>query len=121
MDISIQKILEQRIDGLYKNLKIKLDKGPEHTYYYTLLNLEKMAKDQYGIKFANYLTKNFTAIDFLFRLAKEKFTICLPGAGFAGPKWSIRLALANLSDKAYPIIGKNIKAIMDQYYKEWKK
>ncbi|MFH1643910.1 MAG: bifunctional aspartate transaminase/aspartate 4-decarboxylase [bacterium] len=118
---SIQSILEKRIDDLYKNLKVKLEKGPEHTYYYTLLNLGEMAKDQYGQNFANYLTKNFTAIDFLFRLAKEKYTICLPGQGFAGPKWSIRIALANLPDKAYPTIGKNIKTIMDQYYKEWKK
>ena len=118
---SIQSILEKRIDSLYKNLKVKLEKGPEHTYYYSLLNLGEMAKNQYNAKFADYLTKNFTTIDFLFRLAKEKFTICLPGEGFAGPKWSIRIALANLSDKAYPIIGKNIKAIMDQYYKEWKK
>jgi aspartate 4-decarboxylase len=58
---------------------------------------------------------------FLFRLAKERATVCLPGEGFAGPKWSLRVSLANLDDKAYIKVGKNLSFILKEYYSEWKK
>ena len=118
---SIQSILLKRITDFYNNLGIKFKKGPEQTYYYTLLNLEKVAKEKYGDDFAAYFTKNVLTIEFLFKLAKEKFTICLPGGGFAGPKSSIRIALANLDTKTYSVIGKNIKDVMQEYYDEWNK
>lgn len=118
---SIQSILFKRITSFYDNLGIKLVKGPEHTYYYALLNLKKMAEEKYGNDFANYFTENVSTIEFLFKLAKDKLTICLPGEGFAGPKSSIRIALANLPNEAYPIIGKNINDVMQKYYDDWKK
>ncbi|MBD3232063.1 bifunctional aspartate transaminase/aspartate 4-decarboxylase [Candidatus Dependentiae bacterium] len=118
---SIQSLLLKRITDLYTNLEIKFEKGPEHTYYYTLLNIGKMAKEKYGDEFAQYFEKNVLTIEFLIKLAKEKFTICLPGEGFAGPKSSIRIALANLESEAYPVIGKNIKDVMQEYYDGWKK
>ncbi|MFC1894608.1 bifunctional aspartate transaminase/aspartate 4-decarboxylase [Candidatus Dependentiae bacterium] len=117
---TIQSILLKRIKDLYDNLEIKFPKGPEHTYYYTLLDIGKMAKEKYGDDFGQYFTKNVLTIEFLLKLAKEKFTICLPGEGFAGPKSSIRIALANLEDEAYPEIGKNIKDLMQEYYDAWK-
>ena len=40
---------------------------------------------------------------------------------FAGPKMSIRIALANLPSEAYPIIGKDINDVMQEYYDEWNK
>ena len=118
---SIQSILLKRIISLYDNLGVKLTKGPEHTYYYALLDIGKMAKDKYGDDFGNYFTKNISTIEFLFKLAKEKLTICLPGKGFAGPKSSIRISLANLPNEAYSIIGKNINDVMQEYYDNWSK
>ncbi len=118
---SIQALLLKRITDLYTNLEIKFDKGPEHTYYYTLLDIGKMATEKYGDDFGKYFINNVSTIGFLFKLAKEKFTICLPGEGFAGPKSSIRLALANLPSEDYPVIGKNIKDVMQEYYDEWNK
>ncbi|MBD3273261.1 bifunctional aspartate transaminase/aspartate 4-decarboxylase [Candidatus Dependentiae bacterium] len=118
---SIQSILLKRITSLYDNLGIKNQIGPEHTYYYTLLDLGKMAAEKYDNDFAKYFIQNVSTIEFLFKLAKEKLTICLPGQGFAGPKSSIRIALANLSNDAYPIIGKNINDVMQEYYNNWKK
>jgi len=116
----IQGILKKRAVLLYKNLGVPLPKGSEHTYYYALIDLEKVAEKKYGKKFADYLSSNVLMDEFLFRLAKEKATVCLPGEGFAGPKLSLRVSLANLNDRDYVFVGKNIAEILKKYYVEWK-
>jgi len=118
---SIHAILKQRINYLYDKLGIIYTEGPDHTYYYTLIDIGKMATDKYGKEFAGYLEKNVTIVDFLFKLAQEKSTVCLPGEGFAGPKWSIRVSLANLADEDYVAIGNNICDVLENYFKNWKK
>lgn len=118
---SIQSILKKRAKYLYDNLGAPLPKGSEHTYYYALIDMGRVAKQKYGDAFAKHLTKTVLMDEFLFRLAKEKCTICLPGEGFAGPKWSLRVSLANLNDKAYIAVGKNLSSVLDTYYKEWKR
>jgi aspartate 4-decarboxylase len=118
---SIQKKLKKRVTHLYSNLGIKLIEGPAHTYYYATIDFEIVAKEKYGEKFADYLTKNVLMIEFLLKLAKEKLTICLPGQGFAAPKWSLRVSLANLDDDSYIAIGKNLSDVLEQYYEEWDK
>jgi len=118
---SILGIIKKRVQSLYDNLGLKLPVGPEHTYYYMLIDISLMAEDKHGKDFAKYLTENFIIIEFLFRLAKEKYTICLPGKGFAGPDWSLRVSLANLNDDDYTVVGKNISDVMEEYYREWNK
>ncbi len=118
---SIQAILKTRVKNLYKNLGTPLPKGAEHTYYYALIDMARVAEKKYGKAFAEYLQNNVLLDQFLFRLAKERATVCLPGEGFAGPKWSLRVSLANLDDKSYISIGKNINYILKEYYTQWKK
>ncbi|MBD3304311.1 bifunctional aspartate transaminase/aspartate 4-decarboxylase [Candidatus Woesearchaeota archaeon] len=118
---SIQSILKTRVKHLYKNLGVPLPKGSEHTYYYALIDIAKVAEKKYGRAFAEYIQKNFVMDQFLFRLAKERATVCLPGEGFAGPKWSLRVSLANLADKDYINVGKNISFILKEYHDKWKK
>ncbi|MFH1709499.1 MAG: bifunctional aspartate transaminase/aspartate 4-decarboxylase [bacterium] len=118
---SIQAILRKRIKKLYDTLEIKLVEGPDHTYYYALIDVNFMAQEKYGKEFAEYLRKDHMMIEFLFKLAKEKYTICLPGRGFRGPRWSLRVSLANLDDEAYVQVGKNISEVMGGYYQDWKK
>lgn len=113
---SIKELLNKRIKNLYDNLGIKTTEGPDKTHYYALVDIGRMAKDKYGDAFANYLMENFTLLDFLFKLAKEKLVICLPGKGFAGPEWSLRVSLANLDDNAYIDIGKGISEVMKELY-----
>lgn len=43
----------------------------------------------------------------------------LNGDGFDGPKWSIRVSLANLNKADYVKIGKYIRQILEQYASEW--
>ena len=118
---SIQAILKTRVKYLYNNLGASLPKGAEHTYYYALIDMARVAEKKYGKEFARYLISNVLMDQFLFRLAKEKATVCLPGEGFAGPSWSLRVSLANLDDKAYNAVGKNLSYILKEYYAEWKK
>jgi len=118
---SIQAILKKRVKYLYDNLGAVLPKGDEHTYYYALIDLSRVAQQKYGAGFAKHITSNVLMDQFLFRLAKEKATVCLPGEGFAGPKWSLRVSLANLDDKDYIAVGKNISFVLKKYHKEWKK
>ncbi len=98
---------------------IKLPKGPEHTYYYALIDMGRMAREKYGETFANHIKSKYVIEPFLLKLAKDKFTICLLGDGFAGPKWSLRGSLANLETEDYIYVGKNISKVMQEYYEEF--
>lgn len=64
--------------------------------------------------------KNFDACDILHKLAKDYAIVLLGGNGFAAPKWSIRVSLANLDDRAYITIGASIKNILNDYVELWK-
>ena len=112
---SIHSILKKRIDALYKSLEWILLSGPHYTHYYILLNLNELAEHRHGEKFAKAFAKKISVYDFLLKLAEDTGTVCLPGAGFAGPAHTIRLSIANLDDKDYPIIGKNILRVIDAY------
>lgn len=116
---SIQEILNKRINNLYSELGMSPPQGPDQTHYYTLMDVNKIAVTLHGKDFADYLAKNFTIFDILLRLAEEKYTVLLPGRGFAGPEWSFRVSLANLKDEEYKSIGRNIRQVIDNYYSEW--
>ncbi len=115
---NIRTILKKRFEGLYTAVGTTAPKVKGNTAYYTLIDLGRLAKGLYGQKFADWLTKRYSPITFLFRLAEQHGVVCLPGGGFAGPRWSLRVSLANLSDSAYPKIGKAIRAVMDKFHQE---
>ena len=117
----VHEILKKRIANLYENLKLPLPESKDNTYYYALLDLAEVAKIKYDDSFKQYLISNVDILDFLFKLAREKFVVCLPGDGFAGPKWSLRVSLANLELKDYIVIGKALTDVLHEYYEEYKK
>jgi aspartate 4-decarboxylase len=45
--------------------------------------------------------------------------VLLPGAGFDGPAWSVRVSLANLDDDCYLAIGHAVRRIFDAYVAQW--
>lgn len=114
---TIMDILRKRWTALFKALGMPEPDGNNLTRYYALIDLEKLATTMYGADFAAALTKGH-ALDYLFRLADDHHTVCLPGAGFAGPAWSLRVALANISEADCTAIGQNILAVMESYKKE---
>ncbi len=117
----LHEILKKRISNLYENLGMDIPQEKGHTYYYSLLDFAVIAKIKYSEKFKEYLLENVDILDFLFKLAKEKFVVCLPGDGFSGPKWSLRVSLANLDNEDYITIGKALKEVLHEYYLEFEK
>ena len=75
----------------------------------------------YGRKeFADYIDRTYNPLTAVFRLASETGSVVLNGDGFDGPRWSIRVSLANLDEADYVRLGQNIRKILDQFADEWK-
>ncbi len=105
---------------LFDSLGLELTTDPNDAAYYTQFDLLQWAQTHHGKDFANYLEENYKPVEVLFALAEESSIVLLSGGGFAGPKWSIRISLANLCDEAYSQIGIALKKILDGYVDKWK-
>lgn len=87
--------------------------------YYNEYDLLVWANLRYGMDFANYLKEERNPLEFLFDLAEKYHIILLNGEGFDGPKWSIRVSLANLKDEQYSKIGEAINELFNKYHEQW--
>jgi aspartate 4-decarboxylase len=114
---SIMGILKKRWRALFQALGLPEPKGNNLTRYYALIDLQQMAEKMYGRAFADKLVQGHS-LEFLFQLAEEHHTVCLPGEGFAGPSWSLRVALANISEEDCRRVGQGIVAVMQEYHKK---
>ncbi|MCM1982577.1 bifunctional aspartate transaminase/aspartate 4-decarboxylase [Lyngbya confervoides] len=115
-----QGLVTQRWQALYQALGSVSPHAPDHTHYYTTIDLLKLAMDSYDSDFVDYLVKHHHPLDFVFQLAQDQGIVLLPGGGFEAPQWSVRVSLANLPDAAYVRIGQAIIALMQAYHAEWK-
>ncbi len=111
---SIMGILKRRWTALFKALDIPEPTGDNLTRYYALIDLGRLAEAKHGKAFAAKMMKS-EPLDFVFRLAQKEATVCLPGKGFAGPDWSLRVALANISEEDCTAIGNNILKVLESY------
>lgn len=116
---SIQAILRHRLNNLYAPLQMAAPEGNGQTCYYNLINLQALATRRHGKEFADYLVKTYTPFGFLLQLAQRHQTVLLPGVGFAGPEWSVRVSLANLPADAYTQIGNHLVDLLDAYHQQW--
>lgn len=111
---TIKGILRKRIKSFYTQLKTDIEIKPTMTDYYNLINIPEVTRNMYGEKAANYLVQEYEYLEFLFHLVSKYHTILLPGSGFGATPWRLRISLANLNEKDYIAIGKNISlAIRD--------
>jgi aspartate 4-decarboxylase len=111
---TIKGILRKRIKSFYAELKTDIEIKPTMTDYYNLINIPEVTRNMYGEKAANYLVHEYEYLEFLFHLVSKYHTILLPGSGFGATPWRLRISLANLNEKDYIDIGKNIRlAIRD--------
>ncbi|PKN05622.1 MAG: aspartate 4-decarboxylase [Deltaproteobacteria bacterium HGW-Deltaproteobacteria-9] len=117
---SIQALLQKRISLLYGAMGAPAPHGPTQTAYYKMVNLHDLAARLHDPEFAAYLTGKFTPFDLLMHLARAYQTVLLPGVGFAGPDWTVRVSLANLPDDNYTIIGNNLVATIRDFHAYWK-
>jgi aspartate 4-decarboxylase len=115
------EICHKRRDLLWKGMGIPLPpEDPMRAWYYVELDLEVWAKQIYGQEFFDYMSSNYEPVDFLFRVAEKSSVVLMDGGGFGGPKWSIRVSLANLNDEDYAQIGNFMRKSAEEYVTAWK-
>jgi aspartate 4-decarboxylase len=115
------KIVQRRRDLLWQGLGLPLPPpDPDRAWYYVELDLEVWAKHMVGEGFFEFLSENYEPVDFLFRIAERSSVVLMDGGGFGGPKWSIRVSLANLNDGDYTRIGEYMMSAAQEYIDAWK-
>ena len=114
-----QLICRRRWHALFDGLGLTLPEDSTRAFYYVELDLMVWAEKEYGPAFGKFLRKNYECIDVLFRLAEHSGVVLMPGGGFGGPAWSVRVSLANLAEETYPKIGQYLKETALAYVKEW--
>jgi len=115
------KIVQRRRDLLWQGLGLPLPPpDPGRAWYYVELDLEVWATRIVGEGFFEYLSTNYEPVDFLFRIAERSSVVLMDGGGFGGPKWSIRISLANLNDGDYTRIGEYMLSAGQEYIAAWK-
>jgi len=115
-----QLICRRRWHALIDGLGVTMPDDSTRAFYYIELDLMVWAEKEYGPDFARFLRKNYECIDVLFRLAANSGVVLMPGGGFGGPDWSVRVSLANLPEETYPKIGQYLRKTAEEYVKEWK-
>lgn len=113
------KLIHERYDALWDNFGFKMPDDPNRADYYSEIDMMVWATKLHGKEFAEYINKNYDPLSVVFRLASETGCVVLNGDGFDGPRWSIRVSLANLDTADYVKIGADIRQVLDQYAKEW--
>ena len=118
----IKKLLKDRMMLLLAPIKYKLSESGLNSNYYIIIDLIQVSKNLTGDEeFGKYLQKHKDPLEFLINLAQNYSTVLLPAVGFAGPFWGVRVSIANLPTEKYKLIGENIRSVMNNYYRNYKK
>lgn len=113
-------ICQRRRKSLYEGLGMDVDQNPLSADYYVEFNLLDWATENYGEAFAEFLEETYRPVQILYKLARESSIVLLGGSGFQGPKWSVRISLANLNDESYKEIGQALRSISQEFLDEFK-
>jgi aspartate 4-decarboxylase len=116
-----QRIVNDRLKTLLDGMQVTIPDDPNRVGYYIELDFLDWGERKFGKGFAAFLQERYEPEDLLFRLAEKTSVVLLPGLGFAGPPWSVRVSLANLTDADYERIGRGMMQISEEYVAEWKK
>ena len=95
------KLIHDRYNALWKNFGFAMPDDPLRADYYSEIDMMVWAKKLHGQEFADFINNTYSPLAFVFRLASETGCVVLNGDGFDGPKWSIRVSLANLNEEDY--------------------
>ncbi len=115
-----QDIVKKRFKILYDAMGEPVPQDPNHTHYYTTIDIKVMAEKRYGKDFAKHMSEDYEPIDYIVSLAEQESVVLMDGGGFDAPQMSVRVSLANLDDSAYAKIGKAISDVLEGYYQKWK-
>ncbi|MDE6287277.1 MAG: bifunctional aspartate transaminase/aspartate 4-decarboxylase [Muribaculaceae bacterium] len=115
----MQEMIHHRLDSLWDSAGMTLVSDKNRVGYYSEIDIMVWGEKRYGKDFCDWLKANYVPLDIVLRLASETSVVLLNGSGFAGPDWSVRASLANLTSENYRSIGKAISQIMEQYHQEY--
>lgn len=115
----MQAMIHDRLSALWENTGFTVVPDRLRVGYYSEIDMMVWAKKFYGEDFAAWLPTAHHPLDVTMRLAVEKGIVVLNGSGFDGPDWSIRTSEANLEREAYVTIGKQVRAILEEYHQEY--
>lgn len=118
---AMQDMIERRLEALWKSAGLTLVKDSDRVGYYSEIDIMVWGKKFYGDEFCEWLKANYDPLDIVLRLAKDTSVVLLNGSGFAGPDWSVRASLANLTEADYIMIGKAINQILESYHQNFLK
>lgn len=116
---TMQDMIHSRLEALWDATGFSLVPDEDRVGYYSEIDIMVWGKKFYGEEFCNWMRDNHEPLDIVLRLARETSVVLLNGSGFAGPDWSIRASLANLTKDDYEVIGKAINKIMEAYHKDF--
>ncbi|MFE6843407.1 bifunctional aspartate transaminase/aspartate 4-decarboxylase [Streptomyces sp. NPDC057686] len=117
----IRGIVQRRLGLLLEGAQMKISEDDARACYYVELDLLAEAERVHGKDFADFLEKNYEPVDPLFRLAELTSVVLLNGGGSDGPRWSVRVCLADLDDLDYLRVGHHLRAIFHEYATEWQR
>ncbi len=115
----MQSMIHERLDALWDSAGFTLVEDKDRVGYYSEIDIMVWGRKFYGDGFCQWMAENHEPLDIVLRLAKETSVVLLNGSGFAGPDWSVRASLANLTKEAYVEIGKALHQILDAYNQEF--
>lgn len=116
----LKKLVRRREAALYRELGLPPQSGENEVDYYTLLDMEDIARRRYGNDFAAWVKKNVAPTELLFRIANDTGIVLLPGSGFGTLQPAGRASLANLDEYEYANIGRSLRARADQVFAQYK-
>lgn len=112
----LKKLVRRREAALYRELGLPPQSGGNEVDYYTLLDMEDIARRLYGNDFAAWVKMNIAPTELLFRIANDTGIVLLPGSGFGTLQPAGRASLANLNEYEYANIGRSLRAMADQVF-----
>ena len=116
---AMQNMIHARLDALWDSAGFTLVPDKDRVGYYSEIDIMVWGKKFYGDEFCKWLADHYEPLDIVLRLAKETSVVLLNGSGFAGPDWSVRASLANLTKEDYVEIGKALHQILEAYHQEF--
>lgn len=115
----MQSMIHSRLDALWESAGFTLVPDDDRVGYYSEIDIMVWGKKFYGDDFCKWLAESYQPLDVVMRLARETSVVLLNGSGFAGPDWSVRASLANLTKDDYVVIGKAVRRILESYHDEY--
>lgn len=113
---ALKKLIRRRDAALHGALGVKREHDPLSVDYYTLLDVEDIARKLYGDAFAAWAIEQASTNELLFRVAETTGIVLLPGKGFGASRPSARASLANLNEYQYVAIGQALRRWADELH-----